>query len=91
MDVSSKSVRDELASLMALAGGELGEELKGEGAAVASWGEIVRNVKEGKGVKYRSRMPEFLSAGRLRLEHFQEKGLFIRGVEDLLDKQGIPE
>lgn len=90
MDASSKSVRDELAALTVLAGGELGEALKGEGAAVASWAEIVRNVKEGKGVKYRSGMPEFLSAGRLRLEEFEEKGLFIRGVENLLDKREIP-
>ena len=90
MDVSSQSVRDELAALTALAGGELGEALKEEGAAVATWAEIVQNVKAGRGVKYRSGMPEFLSAGRLRLEKFKEKGLFIRGVDGLLDKAGIP-
>lgn len=90
MDVSSKNVRDELAALTAFAGGELGEALNGEGAAVASWAEIVRNVKEGRSVKYRSAMPEFLGAGRLRLEAFKEKGLFIRGMEELLDKAGIP-
>lgn len=90
MDVSAKNMRDELAALASLANGELGEALKGEGAAVATWAEIVRNVKEGTGVNYRSAMPEFLSAGRLRLEDFKEKGLFIRGVEELLDKRGMP-
>ena len=90
MDVSSKSVRDELAALTALAGGELGEALKGEGAAVATWAEIVRKVKEGGAGNYRSGMPEFLNAGRLRLEDFEKKGLFIHGVEELLDKEGIP-
>lgn len=90
MDASSKSVRDELAALTVLAGGELGNALKGEGAAVASWAEIVRKVKEGEAMNYRSGMPEFLSAGHLRLEDFEEKGLFIRRVEELLDKQGIP-
>lgn len=90
MDVSSKSVRDELAALTALAGGELGEALKGEGAAVATWAEIVRKMKEGGAGNYRSGMPEFLSAGRLRLEDFEKKGLFIHGVEELLDKEGIP-
>ena len=90
MDVNSKSVRDELAALTALADGELGEALKEEGAAVATWPEIVRDVKEGRGVKYRSGMPEFLSAGRLHLEHFEQKGLFIRGMEELLDRAKIP-
>jgi hypothetical protein len=90
MDVSSKKVRDELAALSALTGGELGEALKGEGAAVATWPEIVRNVKSGGKAAYRSGMPEFLSAGRLRLEDSKAKGLFIRGVEGLLDKAGMP-
>jgi hypothetical protein len=90
MDVSSKSVRDELSALSALAAGEMGEALKGEGAAVATWAEIVRKVRQGGTANYRSGMPEFLSAGRLRLEDFKEKGLFIRGVEGLLDREGIP-
>lgn len=79
-----------MAALTALAGGELGEALKGEGAAVATWAEIVRKMKEGGAGNYRSGMPEFLSAGRLRLEDFEKKGLFIHGVEELLDKEGIP-
>ena len=90
MDASAKSVRDELAALTALAGGELRAALKDEGAAVATWAEIVNNVKNGEGTKYRNGLPEFLSAGRLHLENFKEKGLFIRGVEELLDKAGIP-
>lgn len=90
MDATSKNVRDELAVLTALAGGGLGEALKGEGAAVATWAEIVRKVQKGGKATYRSGMPEFLSAGRLHLESFQTKGLFIRGVEGLLDKEGIP-
>lgn len=85
-----EKIRADLKTLEAMLSGDLGEALRGEAAAVASWDEILERIKSGEEVNYRSVMPEFLSVGRLLLEQSIDKGEFARELEELLGESGAP-